>query len=166
MDAPPSRMGLFNVVSQRLGLGDGQTAFLAMESWQMPALIAVDVWKTTPFMALLILAGLQIIPEELYEAAKVDGASRIRQFFSITFPLLKPALAVALVFRTLDALRVFDVFQVLLGQQRYSLASYTYYQLIGNRAMGLASAIGVLIFILIFVFAILYIRMLGVDKDE
>lgn len=76
----------------------------------MPTLIAVDVWKTTPFMALLILAGLQLIPRELYEAARVDGAGRLKQFLSVTLPLLKPTLAVALIFRTLDALRVFDVF--------------------------------------------------------
>lgn len=161
----PSRIGLFNTLFYNLGLGDGHTAFLSLERLQIPVLIAVDVWKTTPFMALLLLAGLQIIPGHLYEAAKVDGASPLRQFFSITLPLIKPALAVALVFRTLDALRVFDLFQVLLAQRRYSLASYNYYQLIGNRAMGMASAIGVVIFILIFVFAILYIKMLGVDEE-
>jgi trehalose/maltose transport system permease protein len=117
-------------------------------------------------MALLLLAGMQTIPEELYEAAAIDGASPVKQFFSITFPLLKPAMAVALIFRTLDALRVFDVFQVLLGQSQYSMATYNYFQLIGNRNMGLASAIGVVIFIIIFGFAIAYIKMLGVDMDE
>ncbi len=161
----PSRIGLFNSLLHRFGLGDGHLAFLSMESLQMPALIAVDVWKTTPFMALLILAGLQLIPKQLYEAAEVDGAGPIRQFFTITLPLLKPALAVALIFRTLDALRVFDIFHVLLAQRRYSLASYNYFQLIGNRAMGLASAIGVVIFVLIFVFAVIYIRLLGVDTE-
>ena len=162
----PSRVGVINVISQRLGLGDGQTPFLRSEAWSLPAVIAVDVWKTTPFMALLILAGLQLIGDELYEAAQVDGASAFRRFFSITLPLLKPALAVALVFRTLDAIRVFDVFQVMLAQTRYSMATYNYYQLIGNREMGLASAIGVIIFLFIFVFAVIYIRMLGVEADE
>lgn len=162
----PSRVGVINVIGQRLGLGDGQVPFLRMDAWSLPAVIAVDVWKTTPFMALLILAGLQLISDELYEAAQVDGASKIRQFMSITLPLLKPALAVALVFRTLDAIRVFDVFQVMLAQTRYSMATYNYYQLIGNREMGLASAIGVIIFLFIFVFAVLYIRMLGVEADE
>ncbi len=161
----PTRVGFFNVVLQKLGLGDGQIAFLRLPEWSMPSLVAVDVWKTTPFMALLILAGLQLIPKSLYEAAEVDGASSIRQFFTITLPLLRPSLAVALVFRTLDALRVFDVFQVLLAQSRYSLASYNYYQLIGNRAMGLASAIGVVIFVLIFAFAMLYMKLLGVDTE-
>ncbi len=161
----PSRVGFFNVIFQKLGIGDGQIAFLRLKELSMPTLIAVDVWKTTPYMALLILAGLQLISKDIYEAARVDGANPIRQFSAITLPLLKPALAVALIFRTLDALRVFDVFQVLLAQTRYSMASYNYYQLIGNRAMGLASAIGVIIFILIFTFSILYMKLLGVDTE-
>jgi trehalose/maltose transport system permease protein len=101
----------------------------------------------------------------LYEAARVDGAGKIKQFFSITFPLLKPSLAVALIFRTLASLRVFGLFQVLVGQQKYSMASYNYYQLIGNRAMGLASAISVIIFIIIFIFAVMYMKTLGVENE-
>ncbi len=162
----PNRTGMFNMLLDRFGLTDGSIAFLASSSFQLPAMIAVDVWKTTPFMALLLLAGLQTIPDELYEAAAIDGAGPVKQFFSITFPLLKPAMAVALIFRTLDALRVFDVFQVLLGQSEYSMATYNYFQLIGNRNMGLASAIGVIIFIIIFGFAIIYIKSLGVEMDE
>ncbi|MGB4412503.1 MAG: sugar ABC transporter permease [Atribacterales bacterium] len=161
----PTRVGVINVIFQMLGLGDGNIAFLTQPEWQLPSIIMVDVWKTTPFMALLLLAGLQLIPDELYEAARVDGAGPMRQFISITMPLLRPTMAVALVFRTLDALRVFDVFQVMLAQSRYSMASYNYYQLIGNRAMGKASAIGVIMFIFIFIFAVLYIRMLGVETD-
>ncbi|RQD70299.1 MAG: sugar ABC transporter permease [Tindallia sp. MSAO_Bac2] len=162
----PNRTGMFNMLLDRFGLTEGSIAFLASSSFQLPAMIAVDVWKTTPFMALLLLAGLQTIPDELYEAAAIDGAGPVKQFFSITFPLLKPAMAVALIFRTLDALRVFDVFQVLLGQSEYSMATYNYFQLIGNRNMGLASAIGVIIFIIIFGFAIIYIKSLGVEMDE
>jgi trehalose/maltose transport system permease protein len=161
----PTRAGLFNMLGDRFGLIDGSFAFLSNTSLQMPAIIAVDVWKTTPFMALLILAGLQMVPGELYEAAEVDGASKLRQFFSITLPLLKPSLAVALIFRTLDALRVFDVFQVMLSQKRYSMASFNYFQLISARQMGMASAIGVIIFIIIFAFAILYMKSLGVDTE-
>ena len=82
----------------------------------------------------------------------------------MTLPLLRPTVAVALVFRTLDALRVFDVFQIVLAQSRYSMASFTYYELVGNRAMGYSSASSVVIFLLIFVFAILYIRMLRVES--
>jgi len=161
----PTRAGLFNMLGDRFGLIDGSYSFLSSASLQLPAIIAVDVWKTTPFMALLILAGLQMIPGELYEAAEVDGASKLRQFFNITLPLLKPSLAVALIFRTLDALRVFDVFQVMLSQKRYSMASFNYFQLISARQMGMASAIGVIIFIIIFAFAILYMKSLGVDTE-
>lgn len=162
----PTRVGIINVLLQKLEIGNGQIPFLRTDAWALPAIIAVDVWKTTPFMALLLLAGLQLIPQDIYEAAEVDGAGKVRQFWSITMPLLKPTLAVALIFRTLDALRVFDVFQVLLAQTRYSMATYNYYQLIGNREMGLSSAIGVIIFLFIFVFATMYIRLLGVESDE
>ncbi|MFW5993891.1 MAG: carbohydrate ABC transporter permease [Halanaerobiaceae bacterium] len=160
-----SRVGVFNTLLQRFEIMDESIAFLQSSFWQLPSMIAVDVWKTTPFMALLILAGLQLIPNELYEAARVDGANKIKQFFSITLPLIKPSLAVALIFRTLDALRVFDIFQVLLAQSKYSMASYNYFQLINNRAMGVSSAIGVVIFVIIFAFAIMYIKALGVDAE-
>jgi trehalose/maltose transport system permease protein len=161
----PTRTGLFNVVFQILGLGDGQIPFLSSEAWQLPAMIIIDVWKTTPFMALLLLAGLQLIPGDLYEAADVDGASKLRQFWSVTLPLLRPTLAVALVFRTLDAVRVFDLFQIVLAQTRYSMASYAYYGLIDAQAMGYSSATSVVIFAVITIFAILYIRMLGVESE-
>jgi trehalose/maltose transport system permease protein len=161
----PTRTGLFNVILSGLGLTDGQTAFLREASLQLPAIIAVDVWKTTPFMALLILAGLQTIPWDLYEAADVDGAGKLRQFLSITLPLLTPALTVALIFRTLDALRVFDVFQVMLSRTRYSMASFAQDQLIQYQAAGMSSAASVIIFVLILIFAIVYIRALGVETE-
>jgi trehalose/maltose transport system permease protein len=161
-----SRVGLFNVVFQRLGLGDGQVAFLTSQGSQVWAMIAIDVWKTTPFMALLLLAGLQLIPKDIYESAYVDGANKVRQFFAITLPLLRPTLAVALVFRTLDALRVFDLFQIILAQKRYSMASFTYYQLIDNQAMGYSSASSVIIFLLILLFTVLYVRLVGGVRDE
>lgn len=161
-----TRAGFFNVVFQLAGISDGQTAFLADSTWQLPAMIAIDVWKTTPFMALLLLAGLQLIPSDLYEAADVDGAGKIRQFWSITLPLLRPTLAVALVFRTLDAIRVFDLFQIVLAQKRYSMASYAYYELINGQRMGYSSATSVVIFFMITIFAVIYIRLLGVSDEE
>lgn len=90
--------------------------------------VLIDVWKTTPFMALLLLAGLQVIPGELYEAASVDGSTRWQQFWSITFPLLRAALLIALLFRLLDALRAFDLFYVLTGggRQVQTIALYSY----------------------------------------
>ena len=160
-----TRAGFFNVVFSTFGIGNGQMAFLQMDNWQLPAMIMIDVWKTTPFMTLLILAGLQLIPSSTYEAADVDGASKWRQFWAITVPMLKPTLAVALVFRTLDALRVFDVFQIVLAQSRYSMGSFIYYELINNRATGYSSAGGVIIFLLIFAFAIGYIKFLGVQSE-
>jgi len=160
-----TRAGFFNILFQQLGLANGQIPFLVDQSWQLPAMIAIDVWKTTPFMALLLLAGLQLIPSDLYEAADVDGASKLRQFWSVTLPLLRPTIAVALVFRTLDAIRVFDLFQIVLQKKRYSMASYAYYELIDGQQMGYSSAASVVIFVIIFVFAIMYIRMLGVSND-
>jgi len=92
------------------------------------AAVIIDVWKTTPFMALLLLAGLQVIPNELYEAASVDGSTRWQQFWSITFPLLRSALLIALLFRLLDALRAFDLFYILTGggRQIQTIALYSY----------------------------------------
>jgi trehalose/maltose transport system permease protein len=160
----PTRTGLFNVVFQKLGLGSGQIPFLVESTWQLPAMITIDVWKTTPFMALLLLAGLQLIPRDLYEAADVDGAGKVRQFFAVTLPLLRPTLAVALVFRTLDAVRVFDLFQIVLQKKKFSMASFAYYQLIDGQTIGYSSASSVIIFILITIFAIVYIRLLGVEQ--
>ena len=136
-------------------------AWLANGNLQLPALVAVDVWKTTPFMALILLAGLQLIPADIYEAADVDGASKPRQFFQITLPLLRPTIAVALVFRTLDSVRVFDVFQVLLGRQKLSMATYNYETLVQNQQLGYASAIGVVIFVIILIFAMTYVQNPG-----
>ena len=160
-----TRAGFFNVIFQKLGFSDGQTPFLADETFQLPAAIIIDVWKTTPFMALLLLAGLALIPDELYEAAEVDGASKWNQFRSITLPLLKPTLAVALVFRTLDALRVFDLFQIVFAQKKYSMASFAYYELIDSQRLGYSSAASVIIFFMITIFAFLYIKGLGITND-
>ncbi|HEX7003286.1 MAG TPA: sugar ABC transporter permease [Trueperaceae bacterium] len=161
-----NRSGFFNSLLDRLGWGDGNTGFLTEPALQLPSIIAIDVWKTTPFMALLLLAGLSVIPKELYEAAEVDGASPIRRFFTITLPLVSPTLAVALVFRTLDALRVFDLFQVVFGERRFSMASFAQYTLVANRDVGLSSAASVVIFLIIFIFAIIYIRALKVDSGD
>ncbi|MCB9127680.1 MAG: sugar ABC transporter permease [Ardenticatenales bacterium] len=162
----PTRRGFFNVVSQKLGLTDGQVSWLTERAFQLPAMIAIDVWKTTPFMALLLLAGLQLIPSDIYEAADVDGASKFRQFWQLTLPLLRPTMAVALIFRTLDAVRVFDLFQIVLAEKRYSMASFAYYELIKNQKMGYASAASVIIFLLIFIFAVVYMRALGVSDEQ
>ena len=157
--------GIVNRMLMDVRFVDAPQAWLSAVTLQLPAAIAVDVWKTTPFMALLLLAGLQSIPRDLYEAAGVDGASRVRQFFAITLPLLRPTIAVALVFRTLDALRVFDLFNVLFGRQQLSMATYNYETLVNNQQDGYASAVSIILFFLISIFAVIYVRMLNVETD-
>ena len=109
--------GVINDIGVRLHLIPHSAAWIAQPSTALASVCAVDIWKTTPFVALLLLAGLQVIPHDLYEAADVDGASKLTQFWRITLPLLQPAILVALIFRTLDALRVFDVFYVFFGNR-------------------------------------------------
>lgn len=137
----------------------------------MWAIIAVDVWKTTPFMALLLLAGLQLIPDELYEAARIDGANMWQRFTKVTLPMLSSTIAVALIFRTLDALRVFDVVFIMTrgSVNTETLAVYNRVLLM-DRAFtgawfGYGSALSVVIFVLISVFAIIYIRSLKLRLD-
>ena len=139
------------------------TVWLGQEPQALMVMIIADVWKTAPFMALLILAGLQVIPGEIYEAAKVDGASMWQRFTRITLPLLMPAILVALIFRTLDALRIFDLPFVLTkgahGTNTLSLESYQTF--LANNIIGLGSAMAVLTFIIVMVVSFLYIRFVG-----
>ena len=132
------------------------------------ALIAVDVWKTTSFMALLILAGLQSLPSDMYEAADMDGASKWTQFWRMTLPLLRPALLVALIFRSLDALRVFDVMYVMLGPNtaaETSMTGYARQAMIDNQLLGMGSAVSVAIFLLIMLIVVLYVTAFRVKFD-
>jgi multiple sugar transport system permease protein len=141
----------------------GDTVWLGKEPYALIVIIFADVWKTAPFMALLILAGLQTIPGEIYEAAKVDGAKTWQRFTKITMPLLIPAILVALIFRTLDALRIFDLPYVLTkganGTTSLSLlAQQTFAE---NRIYGLGSAYAILTFITVMIVAFIYIRTVG-----
>ena len=139
------------------------TVWLGEEPQALMVMIFADVWKTAPFMALLLLAGLQVIPSEIYEAAKVDGATTMQRFWRITMPLLTPALLVALIFRTMDALRAFDLPKVLTnganGTTTLSLLSQRTFQ--ENRLYGEGSAIAILTFILVMIVAFAYIRLIG-----
>jgi trehalose/maltose transport system permease protein len=155
-----------DILVNRLHILDTKVAWLASPATALPAIIAVDVWKTTPFMALLLLAGLQLIPGDVYEASTVDGASKIQQFYQITLPLLKPALLVALIFRTLDAFRVFDVVYVMkqFAPETMTVAVYARQQLIDLQLLGRGSAAAVIIFICIFAFVILYTRLIRVEE--
>jgi multiple sugar transport system permease protein len=126
-------------------------------------IIATEVWKTTPFMALLLLAGLALVPDELLEAAKVDGATAIQRFFRITLPLMRPAILVAILFRTLDAFRVFDtVFIQTRGAQDTETVSILGYNILINRVnIGLGSAVSILIFICVILIAVFFVKVLG-----
>jgi trehalose/maltose transport system permease protein len=141
------------------------------ESWivqhPLAAVSAVDIWKTTPFVALLLLAGMQVIPNDLYEAASVDGANQLQQFWRITLPLLTPAILVALIFRTLDALRVFDVFSVFFGNRlgSQSMAVYAQGVLVQDGHVGYGAAINVAIFLIISVFVVIYVTFIRVSEQ-
>ena len=161
-------LGPVNTVLDSLGLPGGDVVWLGQTPEAMMVLIFADVWKTAPFMALLLLAGLQVIPDDVYDAAKVDGATAWQRFVRITLPLLKPALLVALIFRTLDALRIFDLPFVLTkganGTSTLSLIAYQEFQ--QNRIIGLGSALSVLTFIIVMAVAFLYIRLIGGNIRE
>ena len=152
--------GVVNVVLINFHIIPQKIAFLATPLTALPVIIAVDVWKTTPFMALLLLAGLGLIPGDLYEAASIDGATKIRQFFTLTLPLVMPTLLVALIFRTLDALRVFDIFYVMVGGQgnMATMAIYNQQWLVSFLDAGIGSAASVIILVIIMVFVVLYTR--------
>jgi trehalose/maltose transport system permease protein len=128
---------------------------------------AVDIWKTTPFVALLLLAGLQVIPKDLYEAASVDGATKLQQFWRITLPLLTPAILVTLIFRTLDALRVFDVFYVFFGNRpdTQTMAVYDQSTIVGDGVVGYGAAISVAIFLIVAIFVVIYMTVMRVGEQ-
>jgi len=155
-------LGFVNQVLGAIGLPD-DTVWLGQSPLALAVMIFADVWKTAPFMALLALAGLQTIPGEVYEAAKVDGATAWQRFTKITLPLLKPALLVALIFRTLDSLRIFDLPFVLTkgahGTDTMSLIAYRTFQ--ENRLYGEGSALAILTFVIVMFVSFLYIRFVG-----
>ncbi|MFF4211140.1 carbohydrate ABC transporter permease [Streptomyces sp. NPDC001796] len=151
--------GIANVLvgHQVLWTADGFSAKIAV--------IIADVWKTAPFIGLLVLAGLQVIPKEVFEAARIDGARAWGRFWHITLPLVKPALLVAVLFRCLDALRMFDLPYILIGAQKNSVETLS--MLAQNEAsnvrFGPASAYAVLLFLYVFLIALAFVRLLGAD---
>jgi trehalose/maltose transport system permease protein len=161
------QFGIINDILLNLGLISQKIAWTASPDTAMTAVLIVDVWKTTPFMALLILAGLQMIPKDIYEAAEIDGVHPVKQFFKITLPLVRPALMVAIIFRLLDALRIFDLIYVLTPN---SVATKTMSVLarenlfdFDNFAYG--SAMSTLLFLIIAIMTILYIWLGRVRFD-
>ncbi len=159
--------GIANAVLVRAGALDEPIVWFVHAATAWIPVILADVWKTTPFVALLLLAGLQGIDRSLYEAAAVDGASAWWQLRRITLPLLKPAILVALIFRTLDAFRVFDLVYVLTsggpGTSTEPVALYAFNALLQNLRFGYGSAISVVIFLVTFALALVYIRVLGAE---
>lgn len=162
--------GIVNAVLGRIGLTHEPIVWFIRPDLAWVPVIVSDVWKTTPFVALLLLAGLQNIDAGLYEAARIDGASAWQQFRHVTLPLLKPALLVALVFRTLDSFRVFDLIYVLTGggpgTSTEPIALYTFNSLLQNLRFGYGSALSVITFAVSFVLAAAYLRLLGRDLTE
>ncbi|NUS74297.1 MAG: sugar ABC transporter permease [Corynebacteriales bacterium] len=142
---------------------DESTAPLTERPSAIAIIILAEVWKTTPFMALLLLAGLTVVPEELLRAASIDGASKWQSFVRITLPLIRPAILVALLFRMLDAFRIYDNIYVLTngGQDTSSVSILTYHNLIGGLNLGIGSTMSVLIFLTVALIAFIFIKVLG-----
>lgn len=164
-----SQAGIVNPLLIRTGLLDEPVVWMAGAATAWVPVVLADVWKTTPFVALLLLAGLQTIDRSLYESAAVDGAGALRQLVSITLPLLRPALLVALLFRTLDAFRVFDLVYVITGggpgTATETLALYTFNTLFSNLRFGYGAALSVVVFGVVFLLAVGYIRLLGAGPE-
>lgn len=155
---------------EALGLVDKSQDLLLSGSGAMASTILADVWKTTPYMALLLLAGLQNISHSLYEAASIDGANKVQSFFRVTLPLLKPSILVALLFRTLDAFRVFDLIYVLTGGgpggKTETLSIYAYKVMFGQTNFGYGSIIVMIMFLCVAFIAILFVKFLGANLME
>ncbi|MFJ6077684.1 carbohydrate ABC transporter permease [Pseudarthrobacter sp. NPDC092419] len=156
-------LGLVTTVLSGLGLPGGDIVWLGEPGYAMAVVVLADVWKTTPFAALIILAGLQVIPDETYEAAELDGAGKWQTFRDVTLPLLKPAIALAAIFRTMDSLRVFDLPFVLTrganGTESMSMLAYN--ELRENRLVGEGSALSILTFLTVMAVSMVYIRFAG-----
>lgn len=159
--------GIVAKVFSTVGIVPDMSTLLTTKAGAMFSVIFADVWKTTPFMALLIFAGLQTIPDSLYEAADLDGASKRQQFHHITLPMLKSTIMVALLFRTLDAFRVFDLIYVLTGggpaNSTETISIYAYKTMFAQMNFGAGSALSVIVFFCVALISIGYIKILGAD---
>jgi trehalose/maltose transport system permease protein len=162
--------GTINDLLIRIGLIDAPLAWIAEPTLSMWAVVIADVWKTIPFMALMLLAALQMVPADLYEAARVDGATAWQRFRRITLPLIFPAMLVALIFRTMDALRVFDLIYVLTSNSEatISISGYAREQMVVYQEMGVGSAASVLVFMMVAGVAavFLYIGRIAEPKEK
>jgi multiple sugar transport system permease protein len=158
------QVGIINYVANTIGVIN--QPILSDRTLLLIGVTLVDVWKTTPFIALLLLAGLQTIPGEVYEAARVDGANVMQRFFRITLPLLYPTILVALLFRTLDAYRVFDLFWALSNRELQSLSTFVYEGVrISQLQFAQGNAASVFIFVTAFLIALFFIKVLGMQTS-
>jgi trehalose/maltose transport system permease protein len=158
------QIGIVNYAANTIGLIS--QPILSDRTLLLMGAILVDVWKTTPFVALLLLAGLQTIPGDVYEAARVDGANVWQRFFRITLPLLKPTILVAILFRTLDAYRVFDLFWALSNRELESLSTFVYEGVrISQLQFAQGNAASVFIFVTAFLIALFFIKVLGMQTS-
>lgn len=159
--------GIVSFLLNKLGIINSQSAMLLTSHGAMSAAIIADVWKTTPYMALLLLAGLQVIDRGLYESSAIDGAGPVVTFFKITLPLVKPSLLVALLFRTLDAFRVYDLIAILTGggpgNGTESLSIYAYKLMFDQSNYGYSSVVVMGMFVVVAIIAFLYVKVLGAD---
>ncbi|AZO18948.1 sugar ABC transporter permease [Mesorhizobium sp. M2A.F.Ca.ET.043.05.1.1] len=155
------QFGIINVVLLNLGLIDSKIAWTASADTAMVAVLIVDIWKSTPFMALLILAALQMLPREILEVAKLDGANPWQIFWRVTLPLIRPAVMVAVIFRALDALRIFDLIYVLTPNnvQTKSMSIFARENLFEFDKFAYGSAASTLLFLIIGLLTIAYIRL-------
>lgn len=160
--------GLVNAVFMKISLISHPLAWTADPVLSLIAVIIVDVWKTTPFMALLLLAALQMLPQECFEAARVDGIHPLRVFWRVTLPLIKPAIVVAVIFRTLDALRIFDLIYILTSgsEDTMSMSVFARQQLFDFQSVGLGSAAATLLFFIITLFSIIFLTLGRTKADR
>ncbi|MBX3607788.1 MAG: sugar ABC transporter permease [Piscinibacter sp.] len=160
--------GLINQLLVDWGLIAQKIAWTADPQYALWTVVAVDVWKTTPFMALLILAGLQTLPKDCYEAGRVDGVHPLRMFFKVTLPLIKYPLMVAVIFRLLDALRIFDLIYVLTSNSSstISMSGFVRREMVDNGHLGYGSAASTSLTLIIFLSAVLFMRAARVRLSE
>jgi multiple sugar transport system permease protein len=154
--------GLLNFLVLKFGISPERISWLGSSVGAFISIVLSDVWKTTPFIAIILLSGLSTISNELYEQAMVDGSTMLQRFFKVTLPLLKPVIIVALLFRTIDAVRIFDLIYVLTGGgpggSTTSISLYAYNYLVSGD-FGYGSAISVVLFLIAAILSILYIKL-------
>jgi trehalose/maltose transport system permease protein len=161
--------GLLNYLATSLGITNEPISWLGTTTGAFISIVISDVWKTTPFMSVIILAGLSTINDELYEQAKIDGAKILQRFFNLTLPLLKPVLIVALLFRTIDAVRIFDLIYVLTGggpggsTTSLSLYAYNYYV---SGDSGYGSAVSVIVFLIAITLSAVYLKTINIKETS